>query len=252
MVADCRALDRIGSAHAKKGDLENAIRFYNKALAEHRAPETLAKLKEAEKMKQQRDKEAYHNPELAEQERNAGNELFKTGNYAEAVPHYSAAIRRDENDPRAYSNRAACYLKLAAVPEGLRDCERALDLDPAFIKAYIRKAALEFMKRDYAAALETCEKALEHDGDGKHRPEIQAQISRCYSELGRQQTASPEEAAKRAAQNPEIQQILADPVMHQILQQMQSDPKASVEHMRNPMVAGKIRKLVAAGVIRLA
>lgn len=40
--------------------------------------------------------------------------------------------------------------------------------------------------------------------------------------------------------------------MQQILQQMQQDPKAAQEHMKNPQVANNIRKLMNAGVLRVA
>ena len=63
---------------------------------------------------------------------------------------------------------------------------------------------------------------------------------------------SPEETMARAMSDPEISQIMNDPVMQQILQQMQSDPKALMEHMKNPMIASKIRKLISAGIIRTA
>lgn len=49
----------------------------------------------------------------------------------------------------------------------------------------------------------------------------------------------------------QIASIMQDPVMQAILQQAQSDPAALQEHMRNPVVASNVRKLVAAGVIRL-
>ena len=39
----------------------------------------------------------------------------------------------------------------------------------------------------------------------------------------------PEEARKRAMNNPEVQQILKDPAMRMILEQMQNDPKALSE-----------------------
>lgn len=63
---------------------------------------------------------------------------------------------------------------------------------------------------------------------------------------------SQEEVLKRAAQDPEVQRILSDPVMQQILQQMQADPKAAQEHLKNPQVAANIRKLMSAGIIRMA
>jgi len=43
---------------------------------------------------------------------------------------------------------------------------------------------------------------------------------------------------------------MSDPVMQQILQQAQSDPKALQDHLKNPMIQKKIQKLVNAGIIR--
>lgn len=53
-------------------------------------------------------------------------------------------------------------------------------------------------------------------------------------------------------QDPEIQAILSDPVMMQILQDMRKDPKAAANHLKNPLVAQKIQKLVAAGIVKTA
>ena len=41
--------------------------------------------------------------------------------------------------------------------------------------------------------------------------------------------------------------ILQDPVMQSILQQAKGDPMALQDHMKNPGIAGKIQKLIAAG-----
>ena len=46
-----KAYGRIGSAHQRKGDLEAAIRFFNKSLTEHRTPDVLNKLRDAEREK---------------------------------------------------------------------------------------------------------------------------------------------------------------------------------------------------------
>jgi stress-induced-phosphoprotein 1 len=43
---------------------------------------------------------------------------------------------------------------------------------------------------------------------------------------------------------------MSDPVMQSILQQAQGNPKALQDHMKNPLVRGKIQKLVNAGIIR--
>ena len=45
------------------------------------------------------------------------------------------------------------------------------------------------------------------------------------------QNSDPESVKKRAMQDPEVQQILGDPAMQLILQQMQKDPKAIHEYV---------------------
>ncbi|KAL7747249.1 Hsp90 cochaperone [Sorochytrium milnesiophthora] len=249
-----RALARIGNAYLKKDDLDNAIKFFEKSLTEHRNAEVLQKLRDTEKLRAERAKEAYRNPQLADEARERGNALFKEHKYAEAVKEYTEAIKRNDTDPRAYSNRSACYHKLAAIAEALKDCDMCIKLDPNFVKGYIRKAAIQFLKKEYTECMETCSKAKEVDTEKKHTAEIEAQIQKCYmalysSQSGQQEGGNTEERLKAAMADPEVQSLLSDPVMNQILTQMQSDPGAVREHMKNPAIAAKIRKLVAAGVV---
>lgn len=46
-----------------------------------------------------------------------------------------------------------------------------------------------------------------------------------------------EQAYARAMRDPEVQEIMADPLMRQILQDSQQDPRALMDHMKNPMVS---------------
>jgi stress-induced-phosphoprotein 1 len=43
--------------------------------------------------------------------------------------------------------------------------------------------------------------------------------------------ANKEEIYKKAMEDPEVQRILSDPVMKQILGQMQEDPRAAAEYV---------------------
>jgi stress-induced-phosphoprotein 1 len=127
-----KALGRIGTAYHRKGDYPNAIKFYEKSLSEHRTPDILNKLRDIEKEKADADRKAYINPELSDKARDEGNALFKAGSFADAVKSYTEAIKRLPSDPRAYTNRAAAYTKLAALPEALRDSEEAIKIDPTY------------------------------------------------------------------------------------------------------------------------
>ncbi|KAI3656961.1 hypothetical protein MP638_004192 [Amoeboaphelidium occidentale] len=256
-----RALYRIGNSYFKLENYTEAIKFLQKSLTEHRNAETLNRLKEAEAIKDRLEREAYQDPAKADEARTKGNELFKDSKYAEAVSFYSESIKRAEKDPRGYSNRAACYTKLMALPEALRDVEKAISLDQTFIKAYIRKAAIQFQMKEYTKCMQTCDDALVVDAEyhqGKNAAELQSQKQKAQfammgygADEGQDESLSQEEKLKRAMQNPKVQEILADPVMRQILEQMSTNPEAARDHLKNPSVREKVQILAAAGVISI-
>ena len=55
----------------------------------------------------------------------------------------------------------------------------------------------------------------------------------------------------RAMADPEIHNILSDPIMRQVLNDMQSDPKAAATHMRHPDISSKLNKLMNAGIVQM-
>lgn len=59
------------------------------------------------------------------------------------------------------------------------------------------------------------------------------------------------ERQKRAMADPEIQAILGDAQMRSILNEMQTDPKKAQAAMNDPAIAGKLQKLIAAGVLQV-
>jgi len=103
-------------------------------MSEHRTPEIRTLLSDIDKKIKEAEKLAYIDPVKAEEAKEKGNELFKKGDYAEAIKYYSEAIKRNPDDSKYYSNRAACYTKLAAFDLGLKDCDKCLELDPKFSK----------------------------------------------------------------------------------------------------------------------
>ncbi|KAJ4846547.1 Hsp70-Hsp90 organizing protein 2 [Turnera subulata] len=252
-----RALTRKGTALVKMAktskDYEPAIETFQKALTEHRNPDTLKKLNDAEKAKKDLEQQEYYDPKLADEEREKGNEYFKQQKYPEAVRHYTEALRRNPKDPKAYSNRAASYTKLGAMPEALKDAEKCIELDPTFSKGYTRKGAVQFFMKEYDKALETYQEGLKHDPQNQ---ELLDGVRRCVQQLNKTSRGdiSPEELKERQAkamQDPEIQNILSDPIMRQVLVDFQENPKAAQDHMQNPMVMSKVQKLINAGIVQV-
>ncbi|XP_071730782.1 hsp70-Hsp90 organizing protein 1-like [Rutidosis leptorrhynchoides] len=255
MVA--RALTRKGTALVKMAktskDYEPAIETFQKALTEHRNPDTLKKLNDAERAKKELEQQEYYDPELAEKEREKGNEYFKEQKYPDAIRHYTEALRRNPKDPKAYSNRAACYTKLGAMPEGLKDAEKCIEIDPKFSKGYTRKGAIQFFMKEFDKALETYQEGLKHD---PQNPELLDGVRSCVQQINRASRGdlTPDELKERQAkamQDPEIQNILTDPVMAQVLKDLQENPKAAQDHMKNPSVMNKIQKLISAGIVQM-
>lgn len=64
---------------------------------------------------------------------------------------------------QAYSNRAASYIKLGALPEAKKDAEKCIELDPQFVKGYLRKGAAQFFMKEHDKALETYQLGLKID-----------------------------------------------------------------------------------------
>lgn len=227
-------------------------------MLEHRTPESRTLLSDAESMIKELEKKAYIDPEKAEVEKELGNELFKVGNYAEAIKHYSEAIRRNPEDPKYYSNRAACYTKLAAFDLGLKDCDKCLELDPKFskffilltvqqnqnillVKGWIRKGKILQGMQQSGKASSAYQKAIDLDPNNAVSLIIFCDVRALDIVLCIQEAldgyracavavnSNPEEVRKRAMNDPEIQGILRDPAMRIILEQMQNDPRALQE-----------------------
>lgn len=247
-----RAFHRIGNAYRQKNDLDNAIKYYNKSLAENRTPQVLEILRKVEKEKAEAAKLAYRDVGKSDEARAQGNVLFKEGKFSEAVKFYTEAIKRNEDDPRNWNNRATCYIKLMAISEAEKDADECIKRDPDFLKAYIRKAQVFLAKREVSKAMDMLNFVREKDVDHKLTAEVEQQMMKCYAGINENQNNENAEEVLRSAQNnPEVAAILSDPIMRSILEQMQTDPAAARDHLKNPTVAAKIRTLIDAGIIKL-
>ncbi|KAF8382575.1 sti-1 [Pristionchus pacificus] len=248
-----KALARAGNAELKRGNLKPALNWFQRSLSEYRDPELVKKAKALENQIKEEELKSYINPELAEQEKQKGNELFKyfynrlpfqKGDFPGAMKHYNEAVKRHPDNAILYSNRAACLTKLMDFQRALDDCEKCIRIDPNFIKAYIRKGAVLTAMKEWGKAQSTYEAALHID---PNNAEAREGVRLCMSN----NDEKPEQARERALADPEIQEILRDPGMRLILEQMSNDPGALREHLTNPEIAKKIMKLKEAGIVQI-
>lgn len=182
-----KAMTRKGKALVKLGRHHDAIEVFNQSLTEHRNADTLNALRETEKILKEEHDKAYIDLEQSAQEKEAGNEAFKLQQYPEAVKHYTEALKRgpaEVNDEayKLYSNRAACYTKLCAWYDGLKDAEKCIELKPDFGKGYSRKGNIQFFMKEYDKAMETYKQGLEIDPDSE---EMKDGLQRCIRQISR-------------------------------------------------------------------
>lgn len=67
--------------------------------------------------------------------RDAGNELFRAGDYGAAAVKYGEAIAANPADAAALANRAECYLRVRQFHLALQDATASLDADGEHTKA---------------------------------------------------------------------------------------------------------------------
>ncbi|XP_065063810.1 stress-induced-phosphoprotein 1-like [Rhopilema esculentum] len=243
--AIAKALSRIGNAYAKMEVFDKAMRYYDLSLAEFRSPDVIKRADELKKLMKDKERLEYIDKDKAEEERVKGNELFSQGKYPEAIKHYTEALRRNPDDARVYSNRAACYTKLAEFRLAIKDCDDCLKINPDFVKGHLRKAGALLAVKENRKAQDAYKKALELD------PNCQEAKEGLNKSMYARYSADPEQRKREAMQDPEVQSIMMDPAMRMILEQMQEDPRAATEHLRNPEIAMKIKKLMDAGILSM-
>ncbi|KAK8055984.1 small glutamine-rich tetratricopeptide repeat-containing protein A [Apiospora rasikravindrae] len=127
---DPEALVLRGRALYCQGDNEKAIQHFRKALScdpDFRdAVKWLRTVQKLDRMKEE------------------GNSDYKAGRWQAAFDKYSSALEVDPTNrgtnAKLLQNRALCRLKLKQYNEAVADCDRAVSLDPQYIKARKTKA----------------------------------------------------------------------------------------------------------------
>jgi stress-induced-phosphoprotein 1 len=249
-----KAYARAAKAYHLNGEKQTALTYYDKALSNHRLKDYLTAKQKVQAEVKEEARLAKINPENAAAAKAKGSAFVAEAKFPDAIKCYTEALDcTDASDAKAcsrlYSNRAMCYTKLMELPHALKDSETVIKLDSAWVKGYLRKANCYFMMKEYQQSTEAYNAALKVDPANS---EAKEGVSKCYmAKMGAQEGMSREEKADAAMKDPEVQQIMGDPVMRQILEQMQKDPESAQMHLKNPEIMRKIQKLADSGILEM-
>jgi stress-induced-phosphoprotein 1 len=245
-----KALTRAARSYQKKGDLAKAIELCEQAQLESFDKTTQRLLKTMELEKKQADAAAYLSDEKAEEAKQRGNDFFRDKDWVSAVREYEEAVKRAPKNAAIRNNLAAALCKIMDFSGAHRHIETALDIDPQYVKAWARKGDIEMYMKEYHKAQESYKKGLALDPENNACKEGLQKVMVAIS-YGRQTMTDEEkkEQAAHAMADPEIQGILQDPVMQQVLKDLQENPAAGQQALRDPIMRSKLEKLIAAGII---
>lgn len=241
---------RIGNAFAKQDKFDEAADSYGRATMEYPLPAAQEAMKKLDAVRKAAAAKAYLSKEKSEEHKALGNERFQEGKWTEALAEYTEALKRDPDNYRVYSNRAACYTKLMDWQRGLEDCDKCLSIDPTFVKVYIRKGKIQHFLKHYHKALETYEKGLGFDPKNPELIQGRVQTMNAINQENQSGNVDPARA-QEAMKDPEIQAILQDPTINNVLQNMQNNPEEGQRALKDPTIMAKIQKLIAAGILQV-
>ncbi|KAI9143471.1 Metallo-dependent phosphatase-like protein [Paraphysoderma sedebokerense] len=110
--------------------------------------------------------------EKAETLKEEANKLFLSKKFEDAICKYDEAVAINPNNPAYYSNRAFAYIKTEGFGFAVRDAEKAIALDPTFIKAYYRRASANMALMKFKEALKDFKAVVKYapqDPDAKRK-----------------------------------------------------------------------------------
>ncbi|KAI0832494.1 hypothetical protein BC628DRAFT_1346926 [Trametes gibbosa] len=109
--------------------------------------------------------------EIAQNFKEQGNDYFQGKRYREALGFYAQGIDACPTDKTLLEallcNRAACNLELQNYGIVLKDCSKAIGINPKASKAYYRSAQALIALERYDDALDCCDHCLQFDKDNK-------------------------------------------------------------------------------------
>jgi len=243
-----KALTRSAKAYQKKGDLGMAIEMCKLSQLECYSKDTQRLLKTSELEKRKKDTAEYQDDTKAEEAKQRGNDSFRAKNWGEAVKDYEEAVKRAPKNAAIRNNLSAALCKIMDFNGAKRNIEVAVELYPKYVKAWARKGDIEVLLKENHKAMESYRKGLSIDsGNAACKEGLRKVTATMGSAMSEEEQ---KERAAHAMADPEIQAILSDPIIRSILNDFNENPSAAQKAMADPLVASKIEKLIASGIVQ--
>jgi stress-induced-phosphoprotein 1 len=248
-----KALTRCAKAYQMVGDLGMAIEMCNAAQLEAYDKTTQRLLKNLELEKRKTDATSYQDDAKAEEAKQRGNDFFRAQEFGDAVKEYEDAVKRAPKNAAIRNNLSAALCKIMDFNGAKREVEKAIELDPKYVKAWARKGDIEVVMKENHKAQDSYKMGLNLDPNNTTCKEGLRKVMQLIN-YGRQNMTADEkkEQASHAMADPQIQAILSDPVVQQTLRDFQENPTAANAAMNDPDMRAKIERLIAAGIIETA
>lgn len=125
----------IGINRIAKGDLDNAIEDFNRAIA--------------------------LNPDLAEAFSNRGIAYRRKGLYDHAIADYSKSLVLNPHNAETYNKRGFSWYQKGSLKQAIDDFNHAIGIDPQYAPAYFNRGVAFHKKGEFDRTIEDCNKVLE-------------------------------------------------------------------------------------------
>ena len=242
-----KVYQRIAAAYLKMDNLPLALESYSKAQMEQFDKAIERKVKNLELEQRKKATQQYINPALGLEAKERGNQAFREGDFPKAITEYEEAIKRDPVNAPYHNNLAAAFLKVGLFNDAKRHVERSIELDKTYVKAWAKKGDIEFFMKEYHKSLESFKMGLQLEPDNSLcKAGLAKTIAKINEASGDDMDA---ERVAHARADPDIQAILSDPMIQQVLRDVQENPAHANKAMADPGVRAKIEKLIASGIL---
>uniref|UniRef100_H2YFW2 J domain-containing protein n=1 Tax=Ciona savignyi TaxID=51511 RepID=H2YFW2_CIOSA len=196
----------------------------------------------------------------AEQEKDKGNNCYKSKDYYNAIDHYTKAITYCPGVASYYSNRCAARMMLQKYKEGLEDAQTAIKVDHTFAKcittntlkthhpqAYIREAKCHIALGNSQAALLALQKAKDLDSSNDHAVMVEVRHASTLAEFEKQ--------SEQASQRKDFRQVCLHWVVYCMRRALEISPACvhyQIVKAENLALMGKYGEAqdIAVGILR--